>query len=404
MNISELLSDRAKRLEPSPIRELFKYSQNKEIISFGGGYPAPGTFPIKEVTLNTIYGQQICIGSDCILSLLQYGPSFGDPALLGLISKWHTFKNDIKLNIEDFLILNGSQEGIFALGFLLINDNDLIVVSEPTYPGTISAFNAFKPRYLSVPLTSAGMDLNFLETKLNKTARKPKFIYVIPNGHNPGGVTMDLESRKRLLNISYKFDVPIIEDDPYELVRYHNDPLPTIQALDTKDMVIRLDSFSKILIPGFRIGYASGPSNIIKLLELYKQSSNLHTSSFAQGLMCHYLKTVGFEGFMEHINKISSYYKGKMEFMSDMLNEHLKGQISYNKPDSGLFIWLAFKNIKDTKKLLFDNVDRLKVMAVPGNSFSTLDLLHNCMRLSFGTLDNEVIKEGIIRLKQCIML
>lgn len=407
MEIHEIISKRGQKLSPSPIRELFKYTSNKEIISFGGGYPAPGTFPIKEISIKTIYGEEIKVSDSDIMPLMQYGASFGDPSLLNTIKDWHSFKNDLCLDKNSFLILNGSQEGIFALGFLLIDEDDSIMITEPTYPGTISAFNAFKPKYIPIDINSEGMDLKQLENKLkdlrNNKQKMPKFIYTIPNGHNPGGVTMNLSCRKSLLEIASNYNILLVEDDPYELIRYHDNPMPTLQSLDKNGLVIRLDSFSKILMPGLRLGYASGDPRLIKMIELYKQSSNLHTSSFAQGLLYHYLNNIGFNGFMNHIKKISLYYKDKMEYMSNILDNLLKDHIIYNKPDSGLFIWLTFKDENiNTRDLLFDNIDRTKVIAVPGNSFSTVNKLHNALRLSFGTLNKDKIKEGIRRLKEAI--
>lgn len=406
MNNLNNFSRRAMNLKPSPIRELFKYSSNREIISFGGGYPAPDTFPVSEITLKTIYDQEITVSRKDILSMLQYGPSRGDSGLLSKISDWHFYKDGVKLEKDNFLILNGSQEGIFALGFLYINDQDLVCITEPTYPGTLSAFNAFSPSYLSVPVAPDGMDIDFLDSKLKKLEKNdkkmPRFIYVIPNGHNPAGVTMSLQCRMDLLEVSGRYGIPVIEDDPYELIRFHDNPLPTLQALDKNQLVIRLDSFSKILIPGLRIGYISAGENVIKMTELFKQSSNLHTSSFAQGLLFHYLEGIGFEGFLTHIKKVSGYYKDKMEYTASLLDEHLGNYATFSRPDSGLFIWLTFKKDMDVSRMLFDNTDRFKVIGVPGSSFSTGKSLRNSLRLSFGTLDNPVIKEGILRLRSLV--
>jgi 2-aminoadipate transaminase len=288
----------------------------------------------------------------------------------------------------------------------MIDEGDCVVVSEPTYPGAISAFSAFQASYCPIEIDEHGMNTDLLEETLNERRKNgmipPKMVYVIPNGHNPGGVTMSFERRKHLLRIASDNDLIIVEDDPYQLINYTDETIVSLQELDTEGRVIRLDSFSKIFVPGFRIGYVSGAKDIVRYFELYKQSSNLHTSSFNQRVIASYLKEAGSESLLNHIKGSCALYKKNRDAMVDAAMEFLPESVNFNIPQSGLFIWFSLGEEVNCEAMHRRFTESHKVLLVPGSAFSTKGGCVNCMRASFSTVKQEDIRVGIERFAEMI--
>ena len=407
MLIEQRMSQRAKNLAPSPIRELMKFMSIEGMISLGGGYPNPETFVFKRVDIEFKSGQNIRIEGKEINIASQYGPSDAHARLKKEIASWHKRKDGLTLDESQICVLNGCQEGLFIMAYLFLNAEDTFVVCEPTYPGAISAFRAFSKNFIAIPLDADGMDTAALEETLT-TIRKsgkplPKFIYTIPNGHNPGGVSLSPERRKHMMELANRFDLLILEDDPYQLIKLEETPLrPTLQSLDTGGRVVRLDSFSKIFAPGLRIGYTSGPAEIVRLFVLFKQASNLHTSMLIQEMLSQYLEAIGYKNFREHIEKNCSLYKTNRNAMVEAAKKYLPPQVKYNIPKEGMFIWFILPEKCDTKRMIDDYARDLKVLLVPGNAFSTQSGLKNCMRASFSLVTPEQIQEGIRRFAEMI--
>jgi 2-aminoadipate transaminase len=305
------------------------------------------------------------------------------------------------------VVLNGSQEGLFIMAYMFLDQEDSVVVCEPTYPGAISAFAAFCPNFVSVPLDSNGLETNALERKLNEMKRNgkrmPKFIYTIPSGHNPGGVRLSEPRRKHLVRIAADFDILILEDDPYELIKLDDTPLlPTLQSLDQKGLVVRLDSFSKIFAPGLRIGYASGPADLIRKFVYFKQSSSLHTSMFIQEILLRFLRSIGFESFRDHIRNNCLLYRSNRDAMLEAVNKFLPGEVRYNVPREGMFIWFELPKECNSRRMIEHDAEELKVLLVPGDAFSTQGGLKNCMRASFSLVTPARIEEGVRRFSRMI--
>ena len=403
----ERLAKRAKDKQPSLIRELLKYARLDGMISLGGGYPNPDTFIFSSVSLNFKGTDKVIeLKGPNLLAASQYGPSRVDPALEPLMKQWHKAKGGVDLDDGSLCVLNGSQEGLFILAYLLINEGDSIIVSEPTYPGAISAFSSFKATYHSVDLQGDGMDTDGLATLLQNLKKEgnalPKFIYTIPNGHNPGGVTMSLAKRKRLLEIAKEHDLLVIEDDPYELISYVDEKITTLQELDTEGRVIRLDSFSKIFVPGFRVGYVTGRPEVVRQFELFKQSSNLHTSTFNQRILAAYLAEEGPKALLAHIKRSCAMYDTHRSAIIAAAREELPKEVEFEEPKSGLFIWFRLPEQLDSGKMHERFTESHKVLLVPGYGFSTKGGCRNCMRASFSTVPPEKLKEGITRFAKMI--
>ncbi|MBC8183612.1 PLP-dependent aminotransferase family protein [candidate division KSB1 bacterium] len=407
MEIQHRLAGRAKNKAPSPIRELLKYLKIEGMISLGGGYPNPATFVFDKLNIHFKDGHEIEVTGEELTSASQYGPSDAHPNLKNELLKWHQFKDGVELKENQIVVLNGCQEGLFIMAYLFQNPGDKIIMSEPSYPGTLSAYKSFTNNFITVPIDSNGIRTDIVQHRLEDIKRAgeplPKMIYTIPNGHNPGGVTLSIERRKHLIEIANRWDLIILEDDPYQLVELDNKPkLPTIQSLDTEGRVVRLDSFSKIFAPGLRIGYASGPTEIIRQFVLFKQSANLHTSSFIQIVLSRYLQKAGFEGFSKLIRKNCEMYRINRDAMVAAAKKYLPAEVRYNIPGSGMFIWYELPQQCNARRMIDQQCEELKVLLVPGNAFSSQNGLANYMRASFSMVTPEQIDEGIKRFAKMI--
>ncbi|OQX85182.1 hypothetical protein B6D60_08280 [candidate division KSB1 bacterium 4484_87] len=408
MDISDRLSDRAKDKKPSPIRELSgKYLPIEGLISLGGGYPNPATFVFEQLEIGFKDGTQFQITGGELIGASQYGPSDAQPLLKEKLLEWHSFKDGIQLHKDQLVVLNGSQEGLFIMAYLFTNSDDSIIISEPSYPGTLSAFQSFCKNFIPIPIDADGLQTDVIEEKLENivlTGEKlPKLIYTNPNGHNPGGVTLSLDRRKHLIEIANKFDLLILEDDPYQLLNLDNDKsLPTVQSLDTEGRVIRLDSFSKIFAPGLRIGYATGPADIVRQFVMFKQSANLHTSSFIQIILQRYLEKSGFDGFRQTIKKNCLLYRRNRDAMVAAVKKYLPSEVKYNVPSSGMFIWFEMPENFNAEIMIEKYAEEMKVLLVPGSAFSARGHLKNFMRASFSMATPQQIEEGIKRFAEMI--
>jgi DNA-binding transcriptional MocR family regulator len=406
-NLEVRLAERARGREPSPIRELQKYMRIEGMISLGGGYPNPGTFVFDRIDVAFRDGTSAGLSGAELTTASQYGASDSHAGLRDEILSWHREKDGVTLDQSRLVVLNGSQEGLLIAAYLLVDRDDCVAVSEPTYPGALSAFRSFTRNFVSAPLDANGVDTaalaETLEARESLGERAPKFIYVIPNGHNPGGVALSLERREHLLEIAERFDTLILEDDPYQLVRLDPGPPPTtIQSMDTGGRVIRLDSFSKIFAPGLRIGYASGPTEMMREFVLFKQSSNLHTSTFIQALLCAYMRTAGHDAFRRHIERNCEFYRRNRDVMIEAAREHLPADVRYNVPGEGMFVWFVLPEDVDAGRLVERYSTDLKVLLVPGGAFSTRGGLSNCMRASFSMVSPDDIREGMKRFGEMV--
>lgn len=407
MDIQDQLADRAKDKSPSAIRELVKYMKVNGMISLGGGYPNPDTFVFERVKIEFKGGQQIEIDGEELTAASQYGPSDAHSNLKRELQGWHKFKDDMDLKDDQIVVLNGCQEGLFIMAYLFTNHSDQIVVEEPMYPGTLAAFRSFTKNFVAIPIDSKGMQTESLEEKLETIEMTgqalPKFIYTIPNGHNPGGVTLSLNRRQHILDIANRYDLFILEDDPYQLVKLDNKPpLPTLQSLDKNGRVIRLDSFSKIFAPGLRIGYVSGPADVMRQFVLFKQSANLHTSTFIQVILLRYLQSAGFQKFRELIKKNCESYRINRDAMVSAAKKYLLPEVKYNIPNAGMFIWFELPKQCNARRMIEEQAEELKVLLVPGDAFSSQNGCRNFMRASFSMVTPEQIDEGIKRFAEMI--
>jgi 2-aminoadipate transaminase len=377
------------------------------MISFGGGYPNPETFPFLSMDLFLKGGKWLKIDGSQMTPALQYGPSDANPNLKERLRAWHNYKDNIALSEDALVVLNGAQEGLFIAAYLFLEKGDTVVVSEPTYPGALSAFGAFSDHFIAIPLDQHGMNTEVLAQSLQRLEANghalPKLIYTIPSGHNPGGVTLSRERRLHLLDLAREYDLLILEDDPYQLVRLEEGGrLPTLQSLDREDRVIRLDSFSKIFAPGLRLGYASGSPEVIRHFVLFKQSANLHTSTLPQAILAAYLASYGPEVFKAEIKEKCLLYRANRDEMVDAARAHLPEGVKYNIPGEGLFIWFELPEGCNGARMIEQRSRELKVLLVPGSAFSSQGGCAHCMRASYSMVSKERIREGMQRFARMI--
>ncbi len=386
---------RIQKMGSSVIRELLKLTEQPDIISFAGGLPAPEIFPVREFreASNHVldhFGPQS----------LQYSATEGYRPLREMIAR-HTARYSVEVTADNILITSGSQQALDFIGRLFINRGDYIVVESPTYVGALQAWNAYGAQYIPVRADENGMIVDELEEALRIG---PKFIYILPNFQNPSGSTLSLERRKKLVEIADKYGVPIIEDDPYGQLRYEGEHIPSVVSLDSEfrgpngghysGNVIYISTFSKLLAPGLRLAWVIAPPEVIHKLVMTKQAADLHTSSFNQ----YVAYEVGKGGFLdEHVKVIRSTYKERRDVMIEMMEETFPPEVTWRKPQGGMFLWGIMPEEMDAAEVLKRAVER-KVAFVPGMAFHPRGDGKNTMRINFSYSSPDLIREGIARL------
>ena len=388
-------AQRTKTAKSSIIRELLKLTTKPEIISFAGGLPAPEVFPVERF-------REACdrVLSTQATTALQYGPSEGYRPLRELIVA-QMARYGIVATVDNVLITSGSQQALDLIAKLLINRGDRILVESPTYLGALQAFDLMGAEYVTVPIDGQGLQTRLLEGALRSG---PKFMYVLPNFQNPGGVTLSEDRRTQLVWLSDKYGIPIIEDDPYGQLRYEGEHIKPLVVLDRANVlrdngyqlgnVIYLSTFSKVLAPGLRLGWIVAPPDVITRLVQLKQCADLHTSTFTQ--------MVGYEvakdGFLdEHVKTIRQCYKERRDAMLAALNDYFPPEVTWTRPQGGLFLWVTMPAYVDAMRL-FDEAIRHNVAFVPGQPFFAGGDAGSHMRLNFSNATPEMIREGIRRL------
>ncbi len=380
------LSKRAQKMKSSAIRELLKITQRPDVISFGGGMPAPELFPVREI-------EEAC---DYLLReapklSLQYSTTEGYRPLREFLAD-SMAKYGIEHSPDDILITTGSQQALDLIGKIFIDPGSYVFTGSPTYLGAIQAWRAYEAEFVTVPLDDNSMQVELLEDVVKQTP--VRYIYILPNFHNPAGTTLPEDRRRLLVEIARKYDLIIVEDDPYGALRYTGEDIIPIAAL-APERTIYLGTFSKTLAPGLRIGWSVAPAEITHRLVQAKQGADLHSSTFDQMIA----NDVAQRGILKaHVRKIRRVYKERRDIMLDALAEFWPEGSSWTQPQGGLFLWARVPERIDTLKFLPRALEK-KVAYVPGvNFYPHEDGGHNAMRLNFSNAMPEMIVEGIRRL------
>ncbi len=393
-------AQRTKVIKSSVIRELLKLTQRPEVISFAGGLPAPELFPIERF-------QQACqrVLAEKGACALQYGTTEGYAPLREMISQ-NMSRYGVVAAADNVLITSGSQQALDLIGKLLVNPGDRLLVEAPTYLGALQAFDVYGAQYVSVPIDDDGVQTERLEEALRSG---PKFMYILPNFQNPGGVTLSEGRRHELVLLADRYGIPIIEDDPYGQLRYEGQHLAPLIVADRENLqrddgyrlgnVIYLSTFSKTLAPGLRLGWIVAPPEVITRLVQLKQGADLHTSTFVQVVAYE----VARDGFLdEHVKKIRQVYRERRDAMLAALQEFFPPQVTWTHPAGGLFLWVTLPADIECQTL-FDAALQQNVAFVPGDSFyATGDEGRRHLRLNFSNAPPERIREGIRRLSVAV--
>ncbi|MES0809567.1 PLP-dependent aminotransferase family protein [Roseibium sp. SCPC15] len=394
-----LYAKRASRMRASEIRELLKLLDQPDVISFAGGIPDPALFPAE--AFQKAYSD--ILGGPDAARALQYGVSEGSVRLRQWIVD-HMRKMGVECRLENILITSGSQQGLDYLGKLFLSENDTALVQWPTYLGAVQAFNAYELQYDRLD-PGTNRTAEDYRAKAREAGGSIKFAYLSPDFANPTGLTLDAQERRRVLSLAVDLGCAVIEDAPYESLRYDGDPISPILALDCElsggidnSRTLYCGSFSKSLSPGLRLGWICAASEVISRLVLIKQASDLNTPVLNQEAMARVAET-GFESHTAHTNGV---YKGRRDAMLSALEKHMPEGTHWTRPDGGMFIWVTLPEHVDAGELLEHSVGTVKVAFVPGKAFHPDGSGANTMRLSFSCADYEKIEEGISRLGRLI--
>jgi 2-aminoadipate transaminase len=382
-------------MKRSAIRELLKLTNDPEIISFAGGLPAPETFPVKEL--------QECV-QDVLQneakSALQYGATEGDTRLRELIVEDYR-KQGFDITVDNVMITTASQQGLDLVSKIFIDRGDTLICGLPSYLGGLGAFNAYGAKPVGIKFDENGMRADKLEEtlqELEKKGQKPKFIYVIPDFQNPAGVTMPEFRRKEIIDIAHKHDILILEDSPYKELRFEGKPQKTLYALDNTGQVITLGTFSKIFVPGFRLGWAVAHPDVIDQMVKAKQSTDLCTSPFVQKIAIKYIEK-GY--YAKNLQKTIENYRQKKEVMMEAFEKYMPEGVSWTRPEGGLFLFLTLPEGMDSEKLFLKAIEK-KVAFVIGQVFHCDGSGKNTMRINFSYATKEQNVEGVKRLAAVI--
>jgi DNA-binding transcriptional MocR family regulator len=377
---------RAQRVQPSAIREFLSLATDPRITSFAGGYPDPTLFPMDD--LHDIYDELL---SQQNASALQYTASDGLPELRALVAARLT-ADGMPCTADDVLITQGGQQGLDLTAKLFIDAGDVIVTERPTFLGALIAFNPCEPDYRSVPMDGEGMDMAALEQVLRSTERV-KLIYTVPDFQNPTGRTMSLQRRRRLVELAEEHDVVILEDTPYRELRYEGERVPTIKSLDTTGRVIHLGSFSKILAPGLRLGWALATPEVLEKLALLKLAADTQNGTLNMRAAAAYLSGYDIE---QHIKDMLPTYRHKRDLMLTTIEEHFPPGITWTRAQGGLFTWVTFPRHLDVAAFQRDVlIPRSGVIVVPGTPFFSERPEPNHARMSFSGVPDERLIDGV---------
>ncbi len=380
------LARRMDTVKPSAVGELLALGSDPSITSFAGGYPDATQFPAA--ALAAVY-------SDAILrsgaQSLQYAASNGSETLRGQIAGLLR-ADGMDCGADDVLILQGSQQGLDLTAKMLVNPGDVIITEDPTFLGALIAFNPCQPSYVAVEMDGEGMRMDQLEAALSANPNT-KMIYTVPDFQNPTGVTLSLERRHRLLDLARRFDVMVLEDTPYRHIRFTGTSLPTLRSLDSDGRVIHLGSFSKILAPAMRLGWATGSRAMIDQLGLLKVAADTQTSTLNMAAASLYLERYDLAA---HIRELQANYRRKKNVMLDAIRRYLPQDITCTDPEGGLFTWLTFPEGFDAEAFMRSHaLPKARVAYVPGGSFFPVTPRENYARINYSAQPDAKIREGI---------
>jgi len=385
-------SRRMEALKASEIREILKVTQRPEVISFAGGLPAPELFPVEALSqvTNRILQEE---GARA----LQYSTTEGHRPLRSWIAARLAAHGGGRFTVDDILVTSGSQQGLDLTGKLLLDEGDVVLCESPTYLGAISAWNVFQPTWVEVPTDDEGMIPESLGDLLRLHA-SAKVVYAVPNFQNPSGRTWSLERRRRVMEVVDRYDVFVVEDNPYGELRFEGAPLPSLASFDRAGLVISLGTFSKVFCPGLRVAWMAARSPLQERLVILKQGADLQTSTLAQMQVARYLSENDLD---DAIARLIPVYRERRDAMLEALEAGMPAGVRFTRPAGGLFVWVELPEGISARTLLEGCLSR-DVAFVPGGAFFPNGGHEETLRLNYSNMPVERIREGIRRLASAL--
>ena len=399
-NLMSRFSDNIRDYDGYAIGKLFKLLSDPEIISLAGGLPSPDTFLNDELQRFS----QKRLQEDAA-TIMQYSDITGEMDLIEAVIQFLK-EDNIDISKENIVITSSGQQGLDLTGRLFFYPGDAVILDRPTFAGAIVAFQMQRPVYAGVEIQEDGSNIDGFEKKIKELTGHNipvKFIYVVPDFQNPTGISMSLEKREALLDLSYEYDIPIVEDSPYRSLRYHGDNLPAVYELDQKrqgNHVIGVYTFSKLFCPGMRVGFNIGPRAVIGKMAQIKQGSTLNSPKYNQDMCTAFLQEMDWQTHMENCR---GYYREKLAVFLNTMQEYFPADmgVSWTKPEGGLFLWATVPEEIDTLELFYEAI-KFKVAFVPGQVFYGENPAKNHMRINFSYPSKEQLTEAIRRLAECL--
>ena len=385
-------ASRMDNLKGSAIRELLALANRPEVLSFAGGMPAPELFPVEKMKAAT----------DAVLDeqgrvALQYTSTDGFLHFREQIAERRGAKNGIKPDASHILVTSGSQQGLDYSARVFCDKGDVIIIESPSYLGALNAFKACEPNFIAIPTDENGMIMEELE-KVLATTERVKMIYVIPDFQNPSGRTWPLERRKQFMEIVNKYEIPVVEDNPYGELRFEGENMPALKSLDTKGLVVFLGTFSKILAPGYRLGWVCADGEILSKYNFMAQAAALQASTEAQLVVSKFIDMYDLD---EHVATIKECYRKRRDVMMETMQKEFPPEAKFTYPNGGLFTWVELPDYINTNEMAKQCLAQ-NVAYVPGDGFFPDAGHNNCIRLNYSCMPEDKIVKGMTILGQVI--
>ena len=367
---------------------ILKAAADPQIISFAGGLPAPELFPVKEMkkAVDRVFAKH---GQEA----MQYGAAKGVTALRKLIQKHVKDKEDVDAELENVLVTTGSEQVLDLVGKAFVDPGDTVLVEQPTYLCALDVFKTYGANFAGVEMDEQGMKMDALEEAL-KSHPNTKLIYTVPNFKNPTGRTMALERRKQLAELAAKYDVYVLEDNPYGEIRFAGQHVPAVKSFDQTGHVFYMSTFSKTLAPGFRLGWLVADEDVVNKLTVLKQSADLHTDNLAQYAVVEFLQNNDLDA---HVKEISDLYGKRKQLMVDGIKKYFPAGVKYTDPEGGMFLWVEVPGVDDTVAL-FKECLKHNVAFVPGDPFFAGAAQPGTFRLNYSNAQEDKITAGMKQL------
>lgn len=367
---------------------ILQAAADPKIISFAGGLPAPELFPVKEMkaAVDKVFEEH---GQEA----MQYGAAKGVTALREVIQQHVKEKENVDSELDNVLVTTGSEQALDLVGKAFVDPGDTVLVEQPTYLCALDVFRSYGANFASVEMDEDGMKMDALEEAL-KANPNTKLIYTVPNFQNPTGRTMTEERRKQLAKLAEKYDVYVLEDNPYGEIRFAGEHVPAVKAFDKSGHVLYMSTFSKTLAPGFRLGWLVADEDVVNKLTVLKQSADLHTDNLAQFAVAQFFADNDVDA---HVKEISALYGKRKDLMLDGIKKYFPEGVTYTDPEGGMFLWVEVPGVDDTVELFKECLEH-DVAFVPGDPFFAGEAQPGAFRLNYSNMKEDQIEVGLKRL------